>query len=56
MYEVDEFHWIQIASMYLQDAAARWFQSVEHKLKFALWGSLLALLCNVLVGNKKKSS
>lgn len=35
MYEVEEFRWIQIASMYLSDAAARWFQSVQHMLKHA---------------------
>jgi hypothetical protein len=29
MYEVEEFRWIQIASMYLSDAAARWYQSVQ---------------------------
>jgi hypothetical protein len=28
MYEVEEFRWIQVASMYLSDAAARWFQLV----------------------------
>jgi predicted aspartyl protease len=37
MYEVEEFRWIQIASMYLFDAAARWYQSVQHRLKHASW-------------------
>jgi hypothetical protein len=35
MYNVVEFRWIQIASMYFNDAAARWFQSVEYQLRQA---------------------
>jgi hypothetical protein len=44
MYNVEEFRWIQVASMYLNDAAAHWFQSVEHKLRYASWRDFALLL------------
>jgi hypothetical protein len=44
MYEVESYRWIQIASMYLTDAAARWFQSVHHRLKSASWHEFATLL------------
>jgi hypothetical protein len=44
MYEVESYRWIQIASMYLIDAAARWFQSVHHRLKSASWHEFATLL------------
>jgi hypothetical protein len=44
MYEVEQFHWIQIASMYFNDAAARWFQSVEHRLRNAPWSVFVTML------------
>jgi hypothetical protein len=44
MYEVEEFRWIQIAPMYLSHAAARWFQSVQQKLKHASWNVFVVFL------------
>jgi hypothetical protein len=44
MYNVEEFRWIQVASMYLNDAAARWFQSVEPRLPHASWREFVVLL------------
>jgi hypothetical protein len=44
MYEVDECRWIQIASMSFTDAAARWFQSVETKLRHASWQEFIIAL------------
>lgn len=37
MYHLDPSMWIQVATMPFDDAAARWFQSVEHRLKYASW-------------------
>jgi hypothetical protein len=44
MYGVEEFRWIHIASMYLKDAAARWFQSIECRLRGASWKDFSILL------------
>jgi hypothetical protein len=44
MYNIEEFSWIQIASMYLNDAVARWFQSVEYQLRRASWNHFALLL------------
>jgi hypothetical protein len=44
MYNVEEFRWIQVASMYLNDATARWFLSVESKLCHASWRDFVVLL------------
>jgi hypothetical protein len=44
MYEVEECRWIQIASMSFTDAAARWFQSVETKLRRASWQEFIIAL------------
>lgn len=37
MYHLDPSMWIQVATMPFDDATARWFQSVEHRLKNASW-------------------
>jgi hypothetical protein len=54
MYEVEEHRWIKIASMYLNDAAARWFQSVEPKLYHASWGNFVVLLLEHFGREQKK--
>ena len=37
MYNVESTTWIPVAAMFLTDAAARWYQSVESSLKRASW-------------------
>lgn len=44
MYEVEEYRWIQIASMSFIDAVARWFQFVETKLRHASWQDFVMAL------------
>jgi hypothetical protein len=44
MYEVEEHRWIQMASMAFTDATARWFQSVEFKLRRASWSEFIIAL------------
>lgn len=37
MYQFESWHWIQVATMCFKGVAARWFQSVEHRLRHASW-------------------
>lgn len=39
MHYVDRSLWISVASMYLEGAAARWYQSIEHTPATASWSS-----------------
>jgi hypothetical protein len=40
MYEVDHSIWVKVASMHFEGPAARWLQSVEHRVKTASWSEL----------------
>jgi hypothetical protein len=42
MYEVESSLWIKVASMHLEGAAARWFQSAERRLRDASWTEFCA--------------
>jgi hypothetical protein len=54
IYDVKHHHWIKIASMYFNDAAARWFQSVEHELRGSLWGIFADMLLDCFGSEKKE--
>lgn len=43
MYSVDHDVWVQVASLYLEGPATRWFQSIEHKLAYILWDGFCSL-------------
>lgn len=44
MYQLEPSMWIPVATMPFDDAAARWFQSVEHRLKYASWSEFATAL------------
>jgi hypothetical protein len=40
MYNVDEYIWVKVASMHFEGPAARWLQSIDHKIPKASWSEL----------------
>ncbi|KAK3121266.1 hypothetical protein QOZ80_8BG0649810 [Eleusine coracana subsp. coracana] len=44
MYSVDPAVWIRVASMHFTDAAARWLQSIERRIKSLSWNDFVKLL------------
>jgi hypothetical protein len=44
MYVVENSLWIHVASMHFEGSAARWLQSVEHRISSLSWGELCSLL------------
>lgn len=46
MYEVDRSVWISVVEHYMEDPAARWYQSVSSQLQDASWDTFCHLLHN----------
>jgi hypothetical protein len=44
MYGVESSLWIRVASMHFEGSAARWLQSVEHRISSLTWAELCSLL------------
>jgi hypothetical protein len=40
MYNVDECIWVKVASMHFEGLAARWLQSIDHRIHSATWSEL----------------
>jgi hypothetical protein len=40
MYNVDEYIWVKVASMHFEGPAARWLQSIDHRISKATWSEL----------------
>jgi hypothetical protein len=40
MYNVDEYIWVKVVSMHFQGPAARWLQSIDHRIPIATWSEL----------------
>jgi hypothetical protein len=49
MYGVESSMWVRVAYMHMEGAVARWFQSVEHKVRQVLWSEFCALVDDALV-------
>ncbi|CAN6166061.1 unnamed protein product [Urochloa humidicola] len=43
-YDVEPHRWIMVSTMHFKDAAARWLQSVEKRLKFISWKEFCSMV------------
>jgi hypothetical protein len=40
MYSVESSVWVRVATVHFEGAATRWLQSVDHRIRSALWSEV----------------